>query len=210
MKRTTTVTTINTEREEGPNMWRGSRKHLMAGFGMVGALLMLGSAASACAVFKGKMVVAGKGTSVVTAIGTDNSSMAWCPGYPLGKAKAARGGTVTITVSKNPSDSCDPGVRLAAGDYQVNYSNGAAHNRSGPTDKSNADGSRAWVIDCASPANPLNTVTIGTLTVDSLGKGTGTYTLPTTGVASGPNDEAAVCVSDMFGNNGNQAPVTIL
>ena len=191
-------------------MSQRSRKRLLAGFTAGGAVLVLSSSAWGCATFLGKMVIAGQGTSMVTSIGTNDTSMTWCPGYPIGKAKAARGSTITVSVSKNPWDSCDPGVRLPEGTYQVNYSNGAAHTRSGTTDKSNYDGSRGWQIDCASPANPLNTVTIGSMTVDSLGKGSGTYTLPATGVASGPNDEAAICVSDLIGQNGNQAPVTIL
>ncbi len=191
-------------------MSQRSRKRLLAGFTTGGAALLLSSSAWACATFMGKMVVTGQGTSMVTSIGTDSAGMTWCPGYPIGKAKAARGSTITVTVKKNPWDSCDPGVRLPEGTYQVNYSNGAAHTRSDPTDKSNYDGSRGWEIDCASPANPLNTTTLGTMTVDTFGKGSGTYTLPTSGVASGPTDEAAVCVSDLIGNNGNQAPVTIL
>jgi hypothetical protein len=51
---------------------------------------------------------------------------------------------------------------------------------------------------------------LGTMVVDSSGKGRGTYSIPTTGVASGPTDESAVCVSDSDGTYGLQAPLTIL
>jgi len=192
-------------------MAQRGRSPLLVGAVLAAAVMMVSSSAWACAVFKGKMVVQGnRSTNVVTAIGKATTGMTWCSGYPMGRAKATLGGSVTVTMSKNPVDACLPGLKLDAGTYQVNYANGAAHRRSDPADKNNKDGSRAWVIDCASPVNPLNTTVLGTMSIDSNGTGTGTYTLPSTGVVSGPTDEAAVCVSDVSGNNGNQAPVAIL
>ena len=190
-------------------MSRRNGRRAWAGLAVGGATIALTSSALACVAFTGKMVVKGNaGTGQVTAVGSGNG-MSWCPGYPLGRAKATLGGSVTVTVTKNTWDTCNAGLRLAAGDYLVLYSISGAHGRSDPTDKSNADGSRPWIVDCY-PPRPDQTRLIGTMTIDSVGKGAGTYTLPNFGTVSGPTDEAAICLSDNFGNAGNQAPVTMI
>lgn len=187
------------------------RRGLWTGAVVGTVVLAVSSAAWACTVFQGKMVVTGNaGTGSVRVIG--NGAMSWCPGYPMGKAKSNLGGTVTITLSKAgiEGDGCVPRKsRLPAGTYDVNYVNGAAFTRSDKKDKNNDDGSRDWIIDCMSPADPP-TLTIGGMTIDDYGKGTGTYSLPPFGQLSGPTDEAAICVSDRLGNYGQQAPVSIV
>lgn len=178
---------------------------------LVGSIVIgLSSSAWGCTIFRGKMVVSGnKGTGSVTVIG-NNGAMSWCPGYPMGKAKATLGGSVTITVTKAGLGACVPKTsRLPYGTYDVNYVNGAAFTRSDTTDKNNDDGSRDWVADCMSPADPPS-VKIGEMAISDFGKGNGTYALPPVGVLSGPTDEAAICVSDLLGNYGLQAPVSIV
>jgi len=189
----------------------GKKKNrLGAGLVVGGAVLALTSTAWGCVSFIGKMTVVGNGgPGIVTAIGTGND-MNWCSGYPLGKAKATLGGTVTVKLVPNPASACSPGIRLASGTYSVNYAFSGAHLRSGPKDVDNTDGSRPWIVDCMNPPNPTNSRFVGTLAIDNFGKGIGTYTIPNAGAVSGPTDEAGICVSDMLANTGNQAPLTII
>lgn len=192
---------------------------------MIGAASALCSSAWACAVLAGKMVVSGNaGTGTVTAIGDGNQNdYAWCPGYPSGKAKATRGGSVTITVSKSGTLGCATGsrpARLDAGTYNVNYLNGPAFTRSHKADTDNSDGSRTWRDHCLYEDDTIldqvlpdtepeeGIVRIGTMTVNEFGKGNGTYAIPATGVTSGPTDEAAVCVYAR--GLGNMVPLTIV
>ncbi|MEO7836592.1 MAG: hypothetical protein ABIS21_02985, partial [Acidimicrobiales bacterium] len=190
-------------------MARTGKKQAWMGLMATGATMALGSSALACVTFTGKMVVKGnRGIGEVTNVG-NGQGMGFCAGYPLGKAKATLGGSVTVTVSKNPKEACNPGVRLPEGTYVVSYAVTGAFTRSDPTDKSNVDGTRQRVTNC-NPSVGVNVRPIGTMSVDSLGKGTGTFTLPSDfGTVSGPTDEAAICVLDEFleGNVGNQAPL---
>jgi len=191
-------------------MSQRSGKKVWLGLAAAGASVALTSTALACVTYTGRLTVRGIGIGEVTNVG-NGAGMAFCAGYPLGKAKAPLGGTVSVTVAKNPASACNPGIKLPAGDYVVSYAVSGAFTRSDPTDKSNTDGSRTRVTNCNPSVGP-SVRPIGTMTVDSLGKGTGTYTLPNFGTASGPTDEAAICVLDVFtkGNVGNQVPLTII
>ncbi len=193
-------------------MSRGGRSKICGGVVVAGVAMAVAGSALACVTFTGKMVVKGnRGIGEVINVG-NGTGMGFCAGYPVGKAKATLGGTVTVAVSKNPRDACNHGVRLPEGTYVVSYAVTGAFTRSDPKDTSNDDGSRQRITNC-NPSIGINVRPIGTMAVDSLGKGTGTYTLPSDfGTASGPTDEAAICVLDEFleGNVGNQAPLTIL
>lgn len=187
----------------------GSRKAWL-GLVAVAATMALGSTAFACVTYTGKLTVRGQGLGESVNIG-NGKGMTFCPGYPKGKAKAALGGQVSISVTKSPIDSCGEGRRLRAGDYLVAYAATGAYTRSDPYDTSNKDGSRVRKNGCSFVAGPTSR-TLGTVTVDDLGKAAGTFTLPTdVGTKSGPTDEAAICIVDVrFGNTGNIAPLTII
>lgn len=220
---------------------RGGRRGLLLGSLAGAGALALSSSALACTVFMGKMTVVGNaGTGAAISIGNEES-MSWCSGYPLGKAKATLGGSITVTVKKAGIHATDPSSRtppapagaepckradgslvpgssrLLAGSYAVNFYNGenpTGFVRAGKTDTENYDGTRNWSFDCMSnttgfPQPPA--VRLGTMTVDEFGKGTGTFTLPSSGRISGPLDEAAVCVTDLRDAfRGNQVPLTII
>lgn len=201
------------------------RSRIVAGALVVGAVSAVCSTAWGCQVLAGKMTVTGNaGTGVVTAVGDGNQNdFGWCPGYPMGKAKATRGGTISVLVSKAGTLACTTTgpTRLSAGTYDVNYINGAAFTRTDKTDKDNTDGSRRWIDHCLSRSggglvsilpgdDGPDIVKLGSMSVNQFGKGSGTYNIPSTGVVSGPTDEAAVCVSSPGGGEGNQVPLTIV
>lgn len=192
----------------------GHSRRLAVAAGAAALALTWSSASWACTVFKGKMTITGKNSTMVTVVGNEQQ-MGYCSPYPLGKAKVARGGTITINVKKAGPDQCVvPGSRLPPGAYDVNYAPGRAFLRTDVTDKSNVDGTRGWRIDCMSGSdNNPDGVRLGTLVLDDLGKGTNTYVIPSFGEPSGPTDEAAICVSQPVGTavqSGLQAPITVL
>lgn len=185
----------------------GSRKAWL-GLAAVGVTMALSSAAFACVSYTGTMRVTGSGGAGESVNIGNGRGMTFCPGYPKGKAKASSGGSVNVSMSKSPLDSCGLGTRLKAGTYVVGFLKTGAFTRSDVTDTSNKDGSRVRKGNCNSGATPL-----GTMTIDAAGKGSGTYTLPSdVGPKSGPTDEAAVCVMDFFtqGNSGNMTPLSII
>ncbi|HSH60678.1 MAG TPA: hypothetical protein VK988_13765 [Acidimicrobiales bacterium] len=208
--------------------------------GLAAGAVLLGMAEPAAATtFKGKMTVTGNvftesGTGSVTVVGNNvpgNSGSVCSTVKSNGGAKVSplregvvsvppQPGSVAVAVQASvaPGD-CATG-QLSAGYYTVNFLPGQAYvNGSTTPAKSCMTGSKDAPVPSVgqvgfpdelpplgSPTDPVTN--LGTIRIDASGAGAGRYRIA--GPANGPTDEAAICVSNPTGTEGNQAPITLL
>ncbi len=167
------------------SMTRG-RNVLLAPFGVMALVLALSSVAYACTVFKGDMTVSGTSSSTGTG---DNSGMGYCDGITPPKAGVTRGTAFTVSVAPSTNTKCV--AQLSDMTAHVNYMMGAGP----PT-----------TTDCMSSRADLGgEIQIGTMPISG-GKGSGTYTIPSTQTQTG---DVQICVSDSSGFSGMQIPGTL-
>lgn len=203
------------------------RKACAAVGGIMAVALATASAAFACTVYKGKMVVeGGRGTS--TGIG-GQSGHGYCnldgAPNPTGGAtgKSRRSITVTVSAAVECTVTQDQFGRrvigtnmLPFGRYAVNFVNFIKDPGDEPDDPLrsgfgiNADGSYVDNADCMSGS--YGAVKLGEMEVDLVGRGSGTYTLPADLTSNGPSDASKICVSgpELGSALGMAVPIFIL
>lgn len=150
-------------------------------------VLALSSVAYACTVFKGDMTVSGTSSSTGTG---DNSGMGYCDGITPPKAGVTRGTAFTVSVAPSTNTNCV--AQLSDMTAHVNYKMGAGPPSTG--------------TDCMSSLRDMGgEIQIGTMAISG-GKGSGTYTIPSTEAKTG---DVQICVSSSGGGSGMQIPGTL-
>lgn len=192
-------------------------------FVFVAAFLAVASFAFACTNYVGgELTIQGDqgGSSVTVGSGRGMGPL----GGPSicsidGQADAsAFGGSVDLTVAASadpgPAGSCeshtlDPfASQLPDGTYDVTYVNGPGFNK-----ETTLTPSRGILIDCMhGGSNNVHVpiVSLGTMTINTSGAGSGSYNLPDSPYINNEADESGICISDEGGQNGILGPVNIV
>ncbi len=185
-------------------------------FSVLAAFLALSSAAYACTTFYGKITVTGTSGST-TAYG-NQTTHGYCSGpvsnSPNG-AKAHSSDSITVAVASGTA-SCPISGALPGKTYDVNFLNTTSaytcSSTCATTGTTYTPGANFTTTDnCMDDTNgnPAHGSRLGTMSVNSSGTGSGSYTLPSSLTNNGSTNASNVCVSDNTGLNGIEAPIII-
>jgi hypothetical protein len=194
-------------------MLRHRKSKLLAGVTIAGvALATMGAVAFACTTYQGKMTVqAGTTTSIsqgddncnhTGGCGFGNGSMTFCS-VSFG-AKLPHGTTgQSITVSTGTTTSCTGTGQMqnhlaVSSTFDVNWINTDSMSPSDLT-IDNSEDCMTW--------NTGNYTKLGTITTDSSGAASKTFSNLPAGTKNNGTYAAAVCISDSASNYGNQTPL---
>ncbi len=183
------------------------RNIVMSVLASAAMMLTVASTAYACVVIKGDGTVtaATRNSNKMTGLGATPSAT-FCTGKGAKTAAAGAAGT-TVGFTFAPATFCNASGtnQLSAGDYDVRLRN--VNGTPDPSAWTGSDASGSWTqvsgSGCFAPANvgAANNYDLGNLTVVT-GSGSGSWTLPSTGlVTNGLTDASIFCVGK-FGAGG--------